>query len=52
MNFPIEETGIPSRNVLADAGHTVYWHEFDGGHETSDADALQMWNDLKGWTSP
>ncbi len=52
MNFPINETGIPSRNVLADAGHTVYWHEFNGGHETSPADALQMWNDLKGWTSP
>jgi predicted esterase len=52
MNFPIDMTGIPSRNVLADAGHMVYWHEFDGGHMTDPADALQMWNDLEGSRSP
>jgi poly(3-hydroxybutyrate) depolymerase len=51
-NFPIAETGEPSRDALLDAGHTVYWHEFNGGHTTNTADALQMWEDLKGWTSP
>jgi predicted esterase len=51
-NFPIAQTGEPSRDALLDAGHTVYWHEFNGGHTTNAADALQMWNDLKSSTSP
>jgi len=51
-NFPIAQTGEPSRDALLDAGHPVFWHQFNGGHTTNAADALQMWNDLKSSTSP
>jgi predicted esterase len=51
-NFPIAETGERSRDILLDAGHTVYWHEFNGGHTTNAAYVYQMWEDLKDSTSP
>lgn len=51
-NFPFEQDGVGSRNALVDAGHTVYFHPFDGGHMTDPAQALQAWNDLKSSVSP
>jgi predicted esterase len=50
-NFPIAGAEA-SRDSLRNAGHTVYWHPFAGGHTTNAADALQMWKDLKDSTSP
>jgi predicted esterase len=51
-NFPFKLCGEGSRDALLDAGHTVYFHPFVGGHETSPADALQQYEDLESSTSP
>jgi poly(3-hydroxybutyrate) depolymerase len=51
MNFPIMYA-ITGMNQLIAAGHPFYWHPFDGGHETTPADALQMYLDLHTSTAP
>ncbi len=51
-NFDFTEFGEGSRDALLDAGHTVYFHPFDGGHVTDSADCLQMWTDLNWSRSP
>ena len=51
MNFPIMYA-IAGMNRLIDAGHPFYWHPFDGGHETTAADALQMYMVLHASTAP
>lgn len=50
-NFPIA-TAQAGRDKLLAAGHPVYWHEFAGGHTTSAAHALQMYDDLASYTAP
>ena len=50
-NFPIA-TARAGRDKLLAAGHPVYWHEFDGGHTTNAAFALQMYDDLASSTLP
>jgi predicted esterase len=52
QNFPIAMTGIPSMEALEDAGHTVYWHEFNGGHTTTPALAQLMYLDLESSLAP
>ena len=51
-NFPFEVAGQGSHDALVDAGHVVYWHPFDGGHITTAADNLQMYEDLQNSLSP
>jgi poly(3-hydroxybutyrate) depolymerase len=51
-NFPFAKCGEGSRDALVDAGHTVYFHPFVGGHMTSAADWLQMYGDLESSTTP
>ena len=51
MNFPIMYAR-QGRDRLMAAGHTVYWHEFDGGHTTTPAYAATMIQDLMGSRSP
>jgi len=34
------------------AGHTVYWHEFAGGHTTNAGFAATMYDDLASSTAP
>ncbi len=51
-NFPFAQCGEGSRDALVDAGHAVDFHSFNGGHETSPADALQQYEDLESSTSP
>lgn len=50
-NFPID-TARAGRDRLVAAGHTVYWHEFDGGHTTNAAMALVRWDDLASSRAP
>jgi poly(3-hydroxybutyrate) depolymerase len=50
-NFPITAARAGRDKLLA-AGHTVYWHEFAGGHTTNAAYALQMYDDLALSTAP
>ncbi len=45
MNFTIASARTGRDQLLA-AGHTVFWHEFDGGHTTNAAFALVRWDDL------
>jgi poly(3-hydroxybutyrate) depolymerase len=52
QNFPIQTTGIASMNILEDAGHVVYWHQFDGPHTTTAALAQAMYTDLKSSIAP
>jgi predicted esterase len=51
MNFPID-TARAGRDRLLAAGHTVSWHEFDGGHTTTPAFALVRWDDLASSRAP
>jgi poly(3-hydroxybutyrate) depolymerase len=51
QNFPISYA-IAGMNTLTDAGHTFYWHPFDGGHTTTPQFANTMYNDLKSSTAP
>jgi predicted esterase len=51
-NFPFAQCGEGSRDALLDAGHTVYFHPFTGGHTTNAADALQQYEDLESSISP
>jgi predicted esterase len=51
QNFPIDAARSGRDKILA-AGHKVYWHEFDGGHTTTPAYALQMYDDLAGSVAP
>jgi predicted esterase len=44
-NFPIEYARA-GRDRLIAAGHTVYWHEFDGGHTTNGALVGMTYDDL------
>jgi polyhydroxybutyrate depolymerase len=50
-NFPIDAARMGRDRLLA-AGHQVYWHEFNGGHTTTAAFALQMYDDLAGSMAP
>lgn len=50
-NFPIDSARA-GRDQLEAAGHTVYWHEFDGGHTTNATHALTMWDDLASSMAP
>jgi poly(3-hydroxybutyrate) depolymerase len=50
-NFPITAARA-GRDKLMAAGHPVYWHEFDGGHTTNAAYALQMYDDLASSLAP
>ena len=51
QNFPIQYA-IAGMDKLTDAGHTFYWHPFDGGHTTTPAFAATMYDDLKSSTAP
>ena len=51
-NFPFAIAAEGSRDALLDAGHTVYFNVFDGGHTISEAEVLQQWNDLKSSEAP
>lgn len=44
-NFPITYARQGRDRMIA-AGHTVYWHEFDGGHTTSAALVALTYDDL------
>lgn len=50
-NFPID-TARAGRDRLLAAGHTVHWHELDGGHTTNAAMALVRWDDLASSRAP
>jgi poly(3-hydroxybutyrate) depolymerase len=51
-NFPFMQCAEGSRDALVDAGHTVYFHQFAGGHTTNSDLVLLQWNDLKDSQSP
>jgi hypothetical protein len=51
MNFPYSVVTADRDRMIA-AGHTVHWHEFDGGHTTNAGFALTTYTDLMGSRSP
>jgi predicted esterase len=50
-NFPIAQARAGRDRMIA-AGHTVYWHEFAGGHTTSAALVEMTYDDLASSRAP
>ena len=44
--------GEQTRDLLTQAGHTVQFHAFQGGHTTSPAQALQAFMELRDSSAP
>lgn len=52
LSDPLLAGARQTRDYLVSIGHTVMFHEFQGGHQVDSSHRLMIWNDIKSYRRP